>query len=37
MGLGLKEAILPYPILIEDNYTLRVDGWQENTAIPLKK
>lgn len=33
MGLGLEEAILSYPILIEDNYTLRVDGWQENTAI----
>ena len=33
MGLGLREAILPYPILIEGNYTLRLDGWQENTAI----
>jgi hypothetical protein len=37
MGLGLKEPILPYPILVEGNYTLGVDGWQENTAIPLKK
>jgi hypothetical protein len=29
MGLGLNETVPAYPILIEGNYTLAADGWQE--------